>query len=353
MKFLSINIMDGLRLELSKELPSWALQNIQSLFRSTDLGREPFFNIRIEPLQFLETHDKEYVYQVDCAYRICDNFLEVKCKYKFSAWTYRLMQVGERNFEMKIRGDFASSWCWPYRTLVPLVRLFMQKCGYYYFHAAGFLKKKDHSAVMLMAPSGTGKTLSTLHYLCNGGKMFHDDTVLWHNGNLYPQMKTLNFWAYRYRKTPEVLPEKLPEFSSADQKRLYLYQFIRHCSLGMVGFSLVLPVKQYWPDCDAPVAPLKKIIALSKGDCLQEDVVNKEALKNGLLGDLEFQNISLLRIREIEELTNCHLLNTKAFFDSYRSVISGILNESDLFHLKVPSIYSRKVFQKIDELIQK
>lgn len=350
-----IDIMDVVRLEISEKLPSYSRKNISSLFISADASdHEPQYRLQILPLKNHGLKPSTF-YKIDAAYKIAENCLAVKCNYKCSQWEYRLSCLDSFNFKFEVAGDFFSSWCWPYRSLLPLVRLFMQKCGYYYFHSAGFFNQTDSSAVMLMAPSGTGKTLSTLHYLCNGGKMFHDDTVLWHNGYLYPTINTLNFWAYRYRKTPEVLPATLPAFAWRDRIRGLLFRFIRLISFGMVGLSLSLTVKKYWPECEAPVAPLKKIIVLSKSSELREifSGIDPDHLKNRILGDLEFQNIALLRIQEMEELTGIQILNVKEFFESYQTVLNRVFKKCKLYYLEVPAKYSKTVFEKINQLIQK
>lgn len=350
----SVNIHNLIRLEISDDIPSLAVKQI----RKFDTGptahdaEEDIFTIKISKRH---TQTPEKTLGIDLAFKIGDNYLECSCKYKFSSWKYVLTQHSDKLWELEISGDVFSSLAWPFRTLLPLIRLILLKKGCYFFHSAGFYN--GTSAVMIMAPSGTGKTLTSLHFLCSGGKVYSDDTVMLRNGKLVSTINHVNFWEYRYRKTPEVLPANMPVLTEHDKRKMDMFRVMNILSMGYVSLGLNMEAESYWPGCKAPEAKPTRIIALQKGNAFsvkEPEKCDLEIFSNRLMGDLEFQNLMLLRLSDAAKLTGkLKFLGISEFFTSYSDMLAKLFSECEFIKVTVPPRYSREHFEQLNRLIHK
>lgn len=208
-----------------------------------------------------------------------------------------------------------------------------------------------------MAPSGTGKTLTSLHFLCSGGKIYSDDTVMLRNGKLVSTINHVNFWEYRYRKTPEVLPANMPVLTEHDKRKMNLFRVLNMLSMGYVGLGLNMEAESYWSGCKAPESEPKRIIALQKGNAFSVEEPEKcdlEIFSNRLMGDLEFQNLMLLRLSDAAKLTGkLGFLGVSEFFTSYSDMLSKLFSECEFIKVTVPPRYSREHFEQLNRLIHK
>ena len=278
--------------------------------------------------------------------RMAENVLEWKAQYKFSRWKYRLYRMSDTAWQLEIDGDFFSQWVWPFRTVEMILRLLRWRTGTIQFHAAGLFNGR--SAVLLLAPSGTGKTLTTLHFLCGGGKIYHDDTVSWKDGKLLPTLKRISFWENRYRNTPEVLPPNMPVLSPQLKRKQNLSRILNKLSGGYLSLGVPIPVAEYWPEGQPPPAPLSGIIALRKGTEFRPvHDVGSAAFLNRILGDMEFQCLPLLRIAELEKLTGFSILGAEAFFQAHRDFVRRELGALPFKTFDVPPRYSRELFESL------
>ena len=282
--------------------------------------------------------------------RIAEDFFEWKASYKFSHWKYRLYRIGEFHYDLEILGDFGSQWVWPFRTVEFILRILQWKQGYMQMHSAGFYNGRN--AVLLMASSGTGKTLTTLHFLCNGGKVYDDDTVTFRHGNLLPTLSKISFWEYRYRNNKNVLPENMPHFSPSLKRKQRFYRFCNLMSMNLLNLGEPIPAMEYWPDCRPPVAPVEKVIVLKKGPEFRKvKDYDKHLCVNRLFGDLTFQCLPLLRIAEIEKMTGYSILDATRFFADNRKFLTDRITTLPFTVFDVPSIYSREIFNQLHEEI--
>ncbi|MDD3703967.1 MAG: hypothetical protein PHR12_07040 [Victivallaceae bacterium] len=351
----TINIHNLIKLEISDDIARLAVKQIKR-FNTGPFNKSAsdhdLFTLKISKRH---TPTPPKTLGVDLAFKVGDDYLEGKCSYKFSNWRYALTCHHENCWEFEISGDVFSSLAWPFRTLGPLIRLILLKRGCYFFHSAGFFNGKN--AVMLMAPSGTGKTLTSLHWLCEGGKIYSDDTVMIRKNKLIPTIRRLSFWEYRYRNTPEVLPANMPAFSELDQKKMKKYQLAQKLTGGYVGLGLGLDVELYWPGCRAPEAPPKRIIALQKGRGFSVATPEEDELKiffNRLMGDLAFQNIMIMRLADAATLTGkLQFLGAREFFKSYSNMLSTLFQDCEVLKVTVPMRYSRENFEQLKALIYK
>lgn len=345
----SVTVLNCLKLEIATDLPARARRTLRAMGREDTAAEKAPYTLRIRGT-FSGSRPQEYL-KAD-HYVIGENFLEASPRYKFSSWKYRLFWSAPNTLEMEVEGDRFSAWVWPNRIVPQLIHLLTRRCGFYYFHAAGFYNGR--AGMMLFAPSGTGKTLTTLHFLCRGGRIYNDDLVVWKDGMLYPTPAELHFWADRYRKMPEALPETLPEFHRRDRRLVRLYALTRLLSLGFVTLGAGLEVESYWPGSTATAAPAGGIIALRKQpEGRKAPPPEPVELLGKLEGDLLFQHLALLRIAEVERLTGIRVLGCDDFFRAYHQVIHHDLAQYDIRCLDVPARYSRTVFDRIHREIMK
>lgn len=282
--------------------------------------------------------------------RMAENAIEWEARYKFSRYRYRLYRLDAASWQLEVDGDFFSQWVWPFRQAGAILRLLCWRGGLMQFHSAGFFNGRN--AVLLLAPSGTGKTLTTLHFLCGGGKVYHDDTVSWKNGCLIPTLKQISFWENRYRNTPEVLPANMPVFSAELKRKQRLSCCLNRLTCGYLSFGVPLPVAEYWPDAQPPPAPIGKIIALRKGTAFRP-VYDMESTTflNRINGDMEFQCLPLLRIAELEKLTGFSILGAEDFLRDNRNFVREKLGTLPFAVFEVPSRYSAELFKTLEKEI--
>ncbi len=341
-------IGNGVALRFAGDIPCFARRYLNAFGRASD-GREAACSLEVSA-GFSGRVPQGKVVRLDLC-RMSEDFLEWKAQYKFAYWKYRLYKRSENDYSLEIEGDFFSQWAWPFRTVGPILRLLQGREGSFGFHAAGFYN--GHSATLLFAPSGTGKTLTTLHYLCGGGKMYNDDTVRWENGKLQPSLTGLSFWEHRYRHTPEVLPENLPAFSAGFKRRQILCRFFNALSFGYLSLGARLPVKELWPGSEPPEAPVGKIVALRKGEEFRRlENFDKQTFFHRLYGDFEFQNLPLLRIAELETLTGYSLLGANRYLAEVRRIIDEELLPLPFSAFEVPARYSKALFESLKKEIE-
>lgn len=282
--------------------------------------------------------------------RIAENVLEWRAQYKFSRWKYRLYRMNANAYQLEVDGDFCSQWVWPFRTVEMILRVLRWRSGMLQFHSAGFYNGRK--AVLMLASSGTGKTLTTLHYLCGGGKVYHDDTVTWKDGNLIPTLNQISYWENRYRNTPEVLPKTMPSLSAKLKRQQRISCIINKLSHGYLSFGVPLPVAEYWPDAQPPPAPLGGIIALRRGPVFRRvENMGSDVFLNRVLGDMEFQCLPLLRVAELEKLTGFSILGAEEFLRVHRSFVRDRLGQLPFAVFEVPPRYSSELFESLKQEI--
>ncbi len=333
------------KLLIDDRLSAFAVKHLPKAGISVGSDETAAFTLAIEPLK--QQPRLAGAYKVDNSIYVGEDYIFEKCKYKFSSWEYCLSGLSDpHQWRLAVRGDFFSSWVWPFRTVQPLLRLLLGRHGYFFFHAAAYYA--DGKATMMLAPSGTGKTLTTLHWLCDGGRIYDDDTVIWHDGDLHCGIESIRFWYDRYRGSPGVLPETMPALSARDRRRTRLCRLLKIASLGMVGLGPTLDIEEYWPEAFAPPAPVGKVLALGKGEQLTvSSQCDSEVLINRLMGDLHFQNLPLLRLAETATLIGLDPLGCRQWFQDNRAILQGILQDARVSHITVPPLYSREVFETI------
>ena len=210
---------------------------------------------------------------------------------------------------------------------------------------------------MMTAASGTGKTLTTLHWLSDGGKIYDDDTVAWRDGLLYPTENIhINFWSTRYKKNPAALPPKKLQLNKNDIRKERLFALIAFLTRGYVTFGCNIDIGSYYPGSKAPAAKLARMLLVSKGKGYErKERINENdrmLCENRLIGDFDFQHLALHRITELEALTGFHLLEVGKMFDFYRETLHSIIQEIPLRNIKVPRQYSREIYLNIAEQIK-
>jgi len=193
---ISRNYRNVVQLVFSTKLPFLARRILCSLTRPSAPEDSPQHVLEIVSGR-VKTSDFPRPYcRIDSSWRVNDSFFYEKCQYKFSQWEYVLTKVAPKHWRLQICGDVYSSLVWPYRTVGGLLRVLLCQYGLMSFHSAGFYDGRG--AALVLAPSGTGKTLTTLHFLCRGGQVYNDDTVVWQDGKILPTPWGMHFWEHRY-----------------------------------------------------------------------------------------------------------------------------------------------------------
>lgn len=177
-------------------------------------------------------------------------------------------------------------------------------------HAASFAG--NDGATLMLAPSGTGKTLTVLNWLCRGNQFYGDDQACIYNGYVLPLVNSVSYWEHRYKGNNNALPDTMPGLQSRERKQLRIAKLLKFLSLGNVGFGTSLDPKEYWPNSIAEIKPVTKILMLQKADkfgiiknASREEAVNK------IMGDFRFQSLSILRWAECARLTRKNLFLTE------------------------------------------
>lgn len=348
------NLHNILKIKVSKDLPYLAKKSIKELF-SFYTGSINYHKITLNIENYTTKHEnliKNDSFNIDCFQKVQENAFYENCVYKFAHWEYLLYRHSKSNWTLAVKGNFASGMVWPCRTLINLVNLFLGTNDCYSIHAASFYTEKG--AVLLVAPSGTGKTLTTLHWICSNRKFYDDDTTTILRDTAIPTVNSVGFWGHRYKGNLNVFPKNFPKFKFKTKTHLYFNNILEKLTLGYVGLACQLNINDYFPNSIAPKAKIYKIISIIKGrEFKLVNNSNKQIIKNKLIGDLMYQNLSIVRWNEVMKLTGSNLLPTKLFFDNYTAFINKILKDSTLINIEVPPKYSSSLFNNIKNLIEK
>ena len=346
------------RIEIVDKLPKAALKMLKKM-GFTDNGSlklsDPVeFSVKLGKLNPERIQRiKNDALDIDQSWFFSENSFSEKCRYKFSRWKYVFTKSEEgADFEFYFDGDFFSSWVWPQRSLAPLIFLFLYTKGYYFLHAAAFVHSGE--GIMMLAPSGTGKTLTSLHWLCDNNTLYSDDTIIVKDYQLIPNLQRIRFWAHRYRGSSNVLPDNFPKLDRKDRWKTFLYRVMNKLTLGRVAFGLGMCLDKYWQEqiVGNPVQ-LKRIVALRKGNCFKiNKSPDRERIKNILIGDFMFQNLPLLRLKDASLLGNFEHLPCREYFDDYVKKIESSVDNYELVELVVPSLYSKDLYKEVSEVIK-
>jgi|GEM_PF-2378171 len=345
------NYKDTVQLILSPKLPALA-EKILMGQTTPCTGKESFAHkLEIVPARRradLTPPGKHML--IDSAYRLNETHFHEKCIYKFSKWQYLVKKLTPSHWRIEVAGDIFSHLVWPYRTVGSLLKVLLCQHGLMSFHSAGFYDGQD--VALVLAPSGTGKTLTTIHFLCRGGGVYNDDTVTVKDGKIIPTPWGMHFWEHRYKNAPEILPTNMPVFTGRDKWRLRASRVLKAASLGMVGLGSRLNIAEYWPGSVPPPAEPVKIISLRRGEQLRVDTNTPvEVLRNRLWGDLEYQCLPVLRWRDVETISGIPFFQAGEFFDRHRNFMDKLFARCRLTTITVPARYSREVFECINEAI--
>jgi hypothetical protein len=281
-----------------------------------------------------------------------NKYLE-KCKYKFSEWKFLLYIGNESNtWNIAVKGDFYSNFVWPYRTLDNLIKLILGMYNCYFIHAASFYTK--NGAILIIAPSGTGKTLTALHWLCDGGKFYSDDTSVILNNKVLFNTKSISFWAYRYKNNKNALPLNFPNFTIKDKTKALFYKALNNISFKCIGFSTRIKIDKYFPDSKASPSAPQKIISFKRGSKFSVNYTkDKEIIINRLIGDFMFQGLPVLKWLDVMTLFKGNIINPKEYLDNYIVFINKLIRENDVYEVIIPENYSRELYNKIKKVIIK
>lgn len=351
----TVNYLNIIKINIHKNISSHAKKVICRQDYGEELSIENAKHI-LDIIPLKKTNEKlPDSLKVDSFFQVNNDSVLEKCKYKFSSWKYLIKIISPTHWVLAVSGDFCSSWVWPYRTLGNILKFLAWKNNYFLFHAAGFYNGKN--AVMVLAPGGTGKTLTTIHFLCNNGQIYNDDTVAFSNNKLIATAKGIAFWSHRYKNNPEALPANMPQLNRRDKFREHFRTYLKTLSLGTVHFSQALSFEDYWQNAVPPSATVNKIIALQKSSefAINDDIndIDIDVLKNRLLGDLEFQSLPLLRLADVFKVTGIKLFDCEGFFRSYRKFLNEIIENAEVISVSVPPLYTRETFKQLNELIHK
>ena len=359
------NIEKLIKINISDDLPYFAKKHIAGSAGSAGVSRhlmpdggelfekipEITVNVILLSDDFIKKNTTGYK-KIDIFYKFFDGGFIEKAKYKFSSWESMVLGMNEsmNNFTLAVRGDFFSQWVWPYRTLGNLSRLILAYWGIIPVHAAAF--SVDDGATLMLAPSGTGKTLTTINWLCRNNQFYSDDQSYTYNGFVFPSASSISYWAHRYKGNSDAIPLNMPSLQKEEQKKLRIARLLKTLSLGNVGFGASLNVKKYWPGCIAPVKPVKKIIILHKADKFGviENISQEEAI-NKIIGDFRFQSLSILRWLEGARLTR-HNLFLIDWEQQCRKIISELVNSCQLVKIGIPNRYSQAVYKNLENIIK-
>jgi len=350
------NLYNLLHIKIDKKLPLFAISNIKKSFSCfNDISSNITFKETLVIGKLTPEVEKSLTnnsYIIDCFQLLdSDRFFE-RCQYKFSKWKYLFyFKKATKEWHLAVKGDLFSSFAWPYRTLSNIIKLLLGIHGCYFLHAASFFYKGN--AILLIAPSGTGKTLTALHWLCDRKQIYSDDTSVYYNGNILPNTLHISFWEHRYKNAVGILPANMPIFSKMDKFVSYIFRFLNVISRGYVGLGMTIGLKEYFSNPIAPISSPGFILSLSKGDKFAiNHAANKEVLCNKLIGDFIFQSLPIIRWMDIMSLTGSNFLPCKDIIEGYSTFIKNLINNTPVCSITVPESYSVEVYNKIKYVIE-
>lgn len=288
--------------------------------------------------------------KIDNAYHIGNDLLIERAQYKWSRWTSEM--TGIRDMEdvcLRVRGDRYSAWAWPFRTFVATLRMMLTHQGGLLLHAAGYARDDGRSTLML-APSGTGKTLTSLHWLCDGQPYYGDDLILYAKGRLHAMATQINFWPDRYRAA-NVLPSAFPRLMPDDAKRLSRNQWVRRLTAGQVGFGLRIDADRYWPGSVAAPQKADRLVVLHKAPtfCIDQ-TCDRKILRNRIIADLRYQSLPVLRWALCARLAQPGLWLSR-WEEQVERQVDRMLDEMEVISIGVPSQYDKTVYDRLRKVI--
>jgi len=288
--------------------------------------------------------------KVDNFYYLNENRLIDRSSYKWSRWTTELVGIDQmQQVTMSVFGDFFSSWVWPYRTLGAVIRMMLGHQQAIVLHAAGY-PREDGGASLMLAPSGTGKTLTSLHWLCEGRAYYGDDCVIMANGRLHAMNTLINYWPHRY-KGGDALPRAMPPLHRDQKRRLSRSAWLRRLSAGQVGFGASMDAKAYWPGCLAPPRRPDRLVVLEKSDrFIRHPNYRRQAIKYRILADLRYQALPVLRWALCARLAQptLWLARWEAIVEEQ---VDALLDTVQIISVGVPAAYDKRVYEQLREIL--
>jgi len=349
---LRYNIHDFLNVEVDDALPDRVLKNMYVLerfgttaFRDDEL---PLLTIGGMPAGGAQVPDD--CRHVDNCYTLNDDFLLEKAQYKWSKWTLALCGLSEmQKVSLLVGGGHLSQWVWPFRTVSAAVRLMLGYRGDLILHAAGFAT--GDRATLVLAPSSTGKTLTSLHWLCDGRAFYGDDLVIYANGKLYGLADKMSFWSDRYTSA-DMLPAAMPQLHGQDRRLLLIFGLLRRATFGQVEFGVHLNVKAYWPQSVAAPLPLRRVVLMYRADRFRIDTdVDVESVYNRVVADLRFQALPIMRWSMCARLA-CPEMWLVDWEQRTAATVRDMLEGVELVRIGVPPDYGRNVYRQIAEHLE-
>jgi len=204
---------------------------------------------------------------------------------------------------------------------------------------------------VVVAPSGTGKTLTSMNWLAEGGQFYGDDRLLYANGKIHCLTSAVNFWIHRYRSVPGDLRDEMVSLCLRDRLRSHFCNMVRRATLGRVGFSSSLSLARYWPDSVAEPAPLTRLVLLHRAERLSgiENADFAEAY-NRVMADFRFQSLPVLRWCQCARivLPESPLAQWEG---ACAKTLRAMLENVELLKIGVPPVYSASVYHSLREAI--
>lgn len=288
--------------------------------------------------------------RIDNFYYIDEDRLIEKSQYKWSRWTCELTGIATmRDVHLTVSGDLYSGWVWPYRTLSAVLRMALGYHGGLLLHAAGYARSGG-GATLVLAPSGTGKTLTSLHWLCDGRSYYGDDSVLLADGRLHAMNTRINYWPHRYQGH-DVLPQGFPALQIKEKRRLAFNRVLQRMTGGQVGFGTRLDADTYWPGCVAEPRPVDRLVVLHKAERFGiDEACDQTALRNRIIADLRYQGLSVLRWALCARLAEPSLWLSQ-WEARVGLQVDRLLDSTRIISVGVPARYSDRVYAELREVI--
>ena len=183
--------------------------------------------------------------------------------YKTARWHVELSHPEDRPLRATIRlsgppPSFALSLAQGW-FVEPLVAVALAREGYVALPSAGLVL--DDGALVLMGPSGSGKSSLSVRALALGHSPLGDDQVLTReDGGCLPYPRRLRI----YPDIRETAPEAWLRLRRSTRRTLAVRRAVRRLTRGFVAPSLAVPASEIAPQTPPGVLPLKRLLVVER-----------------------------------------------------------------------------------------
>ncbi|HDY89831.1 MAG TPA: hypothetical protein ENH82_17155 [bacterium] len=208
-------------------------------------------------------------------YYIKEGYLYTNDSYKTAQWEVEISRIEDETVRVRVNPNFSGYLFFGSYIIDFLLRVKMNQKGYPFVHGSGIVK--DGTAYLFPARSGTGKTVTTMHFLDNGFQLLGDNFFIGHADKILSFPSSMNIFYYN------LAPKIKKGLTSNILFGLKLKRLLYQATMGYVKIFTPVSVKSLFKGQIVDEAVPGKIYLMQVGSEFGIEEMSREDIIKSLL----------------------------------------------------------------------